>query len=108
MDAVCGGSFMTKPFLEIMVIMNEVSKNNRACHTIDVEVRYLRFTFELSVEKRKREEEWDQDMAHLKSQMDLIMKHLTTGQETVNAVGAANKYEEQEVDFDEEAKYLNN
>lgn len=40
--------------------------------------------------------------------MDLIMKHLTAGQEKVNVVGATNWYEEQDVDFDEEAKYLKN
>ncbi|KAH0698457.1 hypothetical protein KY284_012672 [Solanum tuberosum] len=30
-DAVCGGSFMRKPFSESMQLMDEVSKNNRAC-----------------------------------------------------------------------------
>ncbi|KAH0709479.1 hypothetical protein KY284_010906 [Solanum tuberosum] len=107
-DAVCGGSFMRKMFLEIMVIMDEVSKNNGAWHTGHADAEDVVFTFELSADQRKREEGRDEDMAHMKTQMDLITKHLTVSQEKVTAVGAANRYEEQDVNFYEEANYLNN
>jgi len=50
-NGVCGGSFMRKSFLEIMVILNEVSKNNMTWHTRDSEVRELGFTFELLAEQ---------------------------------------------------------
>uniref|UniRef100_M1DRY8 Integrase core domain containing protein n=1 Tax=Solanum tuberosum TaxID=4113 RepID=M1DRY8_SOLTU len=36
-DAFCGGSVMRKPFLEIMIVIYDVSNNNRAWHTKDAE-----------------------------------------------------------------------
>ncbi|KAH0633014.1 hypothetical protein KY284_035800 [Solanum tuberosum] len=47
---VCGGSFMRKPYPEILQLMDEVSKNNRAWHTRDAEVGDLGFTFQVSTE----------------------------------------------------------
>ncbi|KAH0700825.1 hypothetical protein KY284_015040 [Solanum tuberosum] len=49
-DAVYGGSFMRNPFPDIMIVIDEVFKNTRACHIRDAEVRDLGFTFELSTE----------------------------------------------------------
>ncbi|KAH0751834.1 hypothetical protein KY285_004982 [Solanum tuberosum] len=74
--------------------MDEVSKNNRAWNTRYDEIRNIGFTFEVSVKHRKREEERDQDMAHMKIQIDILKKHLVDGQDKVNLVGVANKYEE--------------
>uniref|UniRef100_M1DJY3 Integrase core domain containing protein n=1 Tax=Solanum tuberosum TaxID=4113 RepID=M1DJY3_SOLTU len=107
-NVVCGGSFMTKPFTESMQLMDEVSKNNRAWYTRDAEVGYLGFTFELSAEQRKREEERDQDMSHMRTQIDLLTKHIVASSEKVNAVGPPNMYKDQDIDLDEEAKYLGN
>jgi len=70
-DAVCGGSFMTNPFSESTQLMDEMSKNNRAWYTRDAEVGDPWYTYELSAEQRKREEERDQDMAHMRTQIDL-------------------------------------
>ncbi|KAH0682758.1 hypothetical protein KY285_020270 [Solanum tuberosum] len=50
LNHVCGGSFMKNLFLEIMQIIDGVSKNNRAWHTRDVEVGDLGFTFKLSAQ----------------------------------------------------------
>uniref|UniRef100_M1DC26 Integrase core domain containing protein n=1 Tax=Solanum tuberosum TaxID=4113 RepID=M1DC26_SOLTU len=91
-----------------MIVMNEVFKNNRAWHTRDAEVGDLGFTFELSAEQKKREEEMDQDMAHIRTHMDLLTKHIMAGSEKVNAVGASNWYEDQDIDLDEKAKFLSN
>ncbi|KAH0743050.1 hypothetical protein KY290_031043 [Solanum tuberosum] len=66
-NAVCGGSFMRKPFAEIMQLIDEVAKNIRAWHTRDAEMEDLGVTFELSVEQRRREEQRDQDMAHMRT-----------------------------------------
>lgn len=68
-----------KPFPEIMVVMDEVSKNNRAWHTRGAEVGDLGFTFELSIGQIKREKERDQNMAHMKTQIDILTKHLISG-----------------------------
>ncbi|KAK4724114.1 hypothetical protein R3W88_026893 [Solanum pinnatisectum] len=75
------GSFMKKSFLEIMSMMDEVSKNKRAWHTRDAEVGDLRFTFELSDKQKKREEERDQDLAHIRTLMDFLTKHIMAGSE---------------------------
>ncbi|KAH0781469.1 hypothetical protein KY290_001067 [Solanum tuberosum] len=99
---------MRKPFLESMQLMDEVSKNNRAWYTRDVEVGNLGYIFELSAEQRKREEEMDQDMAHMRTQIDLLTKHIVSKSEKVNAVGQPNKYEDQDINLDEEANYLGN
>ncbi|KAH0715119.1 hypothetical protein KY284_008024 [Solanum tuberosum] len=55
-DAVCGRSFIRKPFSESMHVMDEMSKNNRAWYTRDAEVGDLGFTFEISPEQYRRKE----------------------------------------------------
>ena len=78
---------MRKPFAESMQLLDEVSKNNRAWYTRDAKVGELGYTFELSAEQMKREEERDQDMAHMRTQIDLLTKHIVAKFEKVNAVG---------------------
>ena len=67
---------MRNPFAEIMQLMDEMTKNNRAWHTREAEVEDLGITFGLSTERRKRAEEMDQDMAHMQTQIDLLIKHI--------------------------------
>lgn len=43
--------------------------------TLDAEVGLLGYILELLVERRNREEERDQDMAHMRTQIDLLTKH---------------------------------
>ncbi|XP_049358865.1 uncharacterized protein LOC125823547 [Solanum verrucosum] len=105
-DASYGGSFTRKPFSESMQLLDEVSKNNRAWYTRDAKVGELGYTFERSAEQRKREEERDQDMAHMWTQRYLLIKHIIAKYEKVNAMGQQNKYEDQDIDLDEEANYL--
>ncbi|KAH0764807.1 hypothetical protein KY285_000678 [Solanum tuberosum] len=107
-NRVSRGSFMRKPFSERMQLMDEVSKNNRAWYTRDAELGDLGCTFELSAEQRKREEERDQDMAHMRTQKDLLMNHIISMSEKVNVVTQLNRFEDQDVDLDEEANYLGN
>ncbi|KAH0633365.1 hypothetical protein KY284_036151 [Solanum tuberosum] len=102
------GSFMRKPFSESMQLMDEVSKNNRAWYTMDAEVGDPWYTYELSAEQRKREEERDQDMAYMWTQIDLLTKHIVSKSEKVNALGQPNRYEDQDIDLDEEANFLGN
>ena len=63
----------------------------------------------MSEEQRRKDEERDQDLAHMKTQIDLITKSLLNGGlEKVKVVDTAGRYEEPELDFEEEAKFLNN
>jgi len=48
-----GGSFMRKPFPEIVVFIDEVLKKNRAYHTKDAAIGDLRFIFGLLFEHKK-------------------------------------------------------
>ncbi|XP_049357121.1 uncharacterized protein LOC125821800 [Solanum verrucosum] len=101
-ELLCGGSFMKKPFSESMQLLDKVSTNNRAWYTRDAEVG------DLSAEQRKREEERDQDMAHMRTQIDLLTKHIVSKSEKVNVVSQPNRFEDQDIDLDEEANYLGN
>ncbi|XP_049342886.1 uncharacterized protein LOC125807201 [Solanum verrucosum] len=47
-------------------------------------------------------------MAHMRTKIDLLTKHIVASSEKVNVVGTPNKYEDQDIDLDEEAKYLGN
>ncbi|KAH0743051.1 hypothetical protein KY290_031044 [Solanum tuberosum] len=40
--------------------------------------------------------------------MDLLTKHIMAGSKKVNVVGTPNRYEDQDIDLDEESKYLGN
>ncbi|KAH0707710.1 hypothetical protein KY289_012786 [Solanum tuberosum] len=56
----------------------------------------------------KRDKERDQDMAHMRTQIDLLTKHIVSKSKKVNVVGQPNRYEDQDIDLDEEANYLGN
>ncbi|KAH0781549.1 hypothetical protein KY290_001147 [Solanum tuberosum] len=70
---------MRKPFLESIAIMDGVPKNNKTWHTRVSNIGNLGFTFELSTEQQKREEEHNHEIAHVKTQMDLLTKLLLSG-----------------------------
>ena len=53
-DAVCGGSFMWKPFAESMHMLDEVSKKTRAWYTRDAKVGELGYTYEMSTERQEK------------------------------------------------------
>ncbi|PHT31728.1 hypothetical protein CQW23_28065 [Capsicum baccatum] len=79
-------------------------------HLMEILYRALNSVTKLVVdnaaEQRRREEERDQDMAHMKTQMDLLTKHLLSGKtEKVKAVVSQGR---DESNSEEEANYLNN
>lgn len=62
----------------------------------------------MTTEQKQKEEERDQDMAHVWTQMDLLTKWLLDkGLEKFKVVDASNTYDEPKFDFDKEAKFLN-
>ena len=58
------------------------------------------------VEQCRRDEERDQDMAHLKMQMDLLTKHVLSGK--TKKVKVVELHDRVDADADEEANYVNN
>lgn len=77
---------MRKTFSESMQLLDEVSKNNKAWYFRDVKVGYFGYTFEIRLEQKKREEEIDQDITHIRTQIDLLMKRLVASSEKANDV----------------------
>ncbi|XP_049392923.1 uncharacterized protein LOC125857353 [Solanum stenotomum] len=47
-------------------------------------------------------------MAHMRTQIDLLTKHIVSKYENVNDVGQPNRYEDQDINLDEESNYLGN
>ena len=60
----------------------------------------------MSTEQRRRDEERDQDMAHLKTQMDLLTKHLLSGK--TEKVKSVTSQDQVDVEPKKEANYVNN
>ncbi|KAH0644647.1 hypothetical protein KY284_032531 [Solanum tuberosum] len=47
-------------------------------------------------------------MAHMRTQKDILSKHIASKSKKVNVVGQPNRYEDKHIDLDEEANYLGN
>ncbi|XP_047256195.1 uncharacterized protein LOC124888953 [Capsicum annuum] len=59
-----------------------------------------------TTKQHRRDEERDQDLSHLKTQMDLLTKHLLSGKtEKVKAMGSQGRVDS---DSEEETNYINN
>lgn len=98
---------MVRTFQEATIILIQVSKKNRAWYARDS--KFVGFMFEMTVEQRRTEEECNQDMVHILTQMDLLTKRvLGRGLEKVKAIDASNRYDKSEFDFEEKDKFLNN
>ncbi|PHT35853.1 hypothetical protein CQW23_23553 [Capsicum baccatum] len=105
-DNAAGGSFMNLTFVQASNMLDRMTKQSRAWHTRDSEVASSTVSFGMTAEQRRRQEDRDQDMAHMKMQMDLLTKHLLSGKtEKVKAVALKGR---DESDSKEEANYLNN
>ncbi|PHT28149.1 hypothetical protein CQW23_32251 [Capsicum baccatum] len=105
-DNAAGGSFMDLTFGQASNMLDRMTKQSRAWHTRDSEVASPTLSIGMSADQRRREEEREQDMAHMKTQLDLLTKHLLSGKtEKVKAVALKGR---DESDSEEEANYLNN
>ncbi|PHT60107.1 hypothetical protein CQW23_02470 [Capsicum baccatum] len=105
-DNAAGGSFMDLTFNEASGMLDRMTKQSRAWHTRDSKIASSTIYIGMTAEQRQREEESDQDMAYIKTQMDLLTKHLLSGKtEKIKAVSSKGR---DESDSEEEANYLNN
>ena len=104
-DNAAGGSFMDLTFGQASNMLDRMTKQSRAWHTRDSEVASPTLSIGMSADQRRREEERDQDMAHMKTQMDLLTKHLLGRTEKVKSIASKGR---DESDSEEEANYLNN
>ena len=74
-DNSVGGSFMDLNSLEASDMLDRMTKQSTAWHTKDSEVASSTESISMTAEQRQREEQCDQDMAHMKPKMDLLSKH---------------------------------
>lgn len=79
MDNATGGAFIDLTFTEAVDMLERMTKTSRAWHTRDSMVVSNTGSSVILVEQHRREDDHDQDMAHIKTQMDLLMKHLLLG-----------------------------
>ncbi|PHT35976.1 hypothetical protein CQW23_23676 [Capsicum baccatum] len=78
-DNAAGGSFMDLTFVQASDMLDRMTKQSRSWYTRDSEVASSTVSFGMTAEQRRRQEDRDQDMAHIKMQMDLLTKHLLSG-----------------------------
>ncbi|PHT48005.1 Sulfate transporter 1.3 [Capsicum baccatum] len=105
-DNAAGGLFMDLTFIQASDMLDRMTKQSKAWHTRDSEVASSTISIGMTAEQRQREEERDQDMEHIKTQIDLLTKHLLSGKtEKVKAVVSQGR---DESDSEEEDNYLNN
>lgn len=88
MDNAIGGAFMDCTFNEATELLDRLTKISRPWHTRDSQVASNTYSSGMTVEQHRREEKQNQDMSHLKTQMDFLTKYLISGKvEKVKYVG---------------------
>ncbi|PHT31108.1 hypothetical protein CQW23_27445 [Capsicum baccatum] len=90
-DNAAGGSFTDLTFIEASDMLDCMTKKIRAWNTRDSVVASSTVSIGMTAEQRRREEERDQDMAHVKMQMDLLTKsglYVPPGNREVAASGS--------------------
>lgn len=87
------------------MILDQVANNNRAWYTIDRD--YSGFFFRMTIEKRWKEKERDQDIGHMQTQIDLLTKRLVGGVlEKVKVMDTSTKNDKLEIDFNKKAMFF--
>lgn len=88
-DTVSGGSFISQTYTDATPILDRVTKTNKSWYTKDPKVIGNTHLVGLSSKQHRKEEKRDQYMAHMKTQMDHLTKHLLADDsEKVKAIGS--------------------
>ena len=70
---------MARTYAEATDILDRLTKTSMAWHTKDSEIANNTYVMLMLVQQRRREEERDNDMTHMKSHIDLLIKYLLAG-----------------------------
>lgn len=106
-DNAAGGAFIELSFTEAADMLERMTKTSRSWNTRDSMVASNTRSSVISAKQHRREEDRDQDIALMKTQMYLLKKYLLSGNvEKVKVVGFQDK--EAESNTEEEANYLHN
>jgi len=98
------GRIMRQPFVLVSTFLDEMTKINRAWHTREDHVSPL--NVELTKEQMEKNQEHDENMAKMITQMDLLTKHVMGGgYKAVNAISASSGMIPNDAHFDAMAMY---
>uniref|UniRef100_M1DXK0 Integrase core domain containing protein n=1 Tax=Solanum tuberosum TaxID=4113 RepID=M1DXK0_SOLTU len=87
-DQLVRGGIMKQPFEIASTLIDGMTKINRALYTREDQVSPL--TFRMSKEQIENDQEWDENMAKMMTQMDLLSKHVIgSDSKAVNVVGVS-------------------
>ncbi|WMV45666.1 hypothetical protein MTR67_039051 [Solanum verrucosum] len=87
-DQLIQGGIMQQSFDIVSTLLNEMTKNNHAWYTRDDQVSPLNFG--MMKEQMEKNQERDENMAKMMTQMDLLTKYVMgSGSKSVNAVGVS-------------------
>ena len=89
LDTIVGGSYCDCTYVEIAKKLEKISRNNKAWITKKSEIG--RNTFTIQVTNNSAADEIRGEIEQIRTELRLVLKHVTWGAEKVNAVNYLTK-----------------
>ena len=89
LDTIAGDSYGECPYAEIAVKLEKISRNNKAWITRKSDTG--RNTFAVQSTHNSTTNEIGEEMTQMRTELGLVLKHITVGAEKINAVNYLSK-----------------